>query len=158
MSNSEHMTLAEKLAQKLKTSAMGEFLDEDALGDICKRALELAFFKPRETRGRYGDLLGKRDSEVVEMARDLFREEMKPKIAEAVREIAETDEFRQALHEVALASIPAMLLDAGRQAVTAAALATANTAILRIQEAARDGSLGRGGINMITAQDIGALR
>ena len=155
MSNSANMTMAERLAQKLKTSPMGELLDEDQLGEICARAINEAFFKERRETDSYGRETGRIEPEVVRMARDQFKAAMQPKVDEAVNELVTLPEFRQAIMETALALLPAMLLDGSRRGVFEAAMAGAQAAVNRVGEAVRDGSLGSGWLKPIGPSDVG---
>lgn len=142
MSNSENMTLAERLAQKLKSSSMGELLDEDDLGEICKRAIEEAFFKPHEVRDSY-NRVERREPLILGEARAIFRASMTPLIQKAAEDLVADPQFKALLLETAIAQIPQAMLEAGRGMITTAAMTGANDAVQRASELARSGMLGR---------------
>lgn len=146
-SNSENMSMAERLAQKLKTSPMGELLDEDDLARVCKDAIKRAFFEKRTVRDGYHERT--LEPAIVEMARDLFKEAMKPVVEAGVKEMAASEEFRRAIMEVAIAAIPDLMMNIGRRAVSEAAVAGANIAVERVQEGLRNGMLQQGAIHPI---------
>ena len=151
MSNSENMTMAERLAQKLKTSPMGELLDEDDLARVCKDAIQRAFFEKRTVKDGYHERT--LEPAIVEMARDLFKDAMMPVVEAGVKEMAESDEFRRAIMEVAIAAIPDLMMNLGRRAVSEAALAGANLAVERVQEGLRNGLLQQGAIHPIPTHE-----
>lgn len=142
MSNSENMNLSERLAQKIKASPLGELLDEDDLGEICKRAIEEAFFKPREERDRYNSV-ARFEPLIIEEARKAYREAMVPIFQTAAKELAETPAFRELLAQAAIGLIPDMMMNVGRQALMEGASRGAQMAIEQVQQMARSGVLGR---------------
>lgn len=104
-SNSEKMTTAEKLAQKIKESPLGTFIDEDELADIAKDALQLAFFKPRsDNSDRWHTKT--LPPLVVEMATEAFREQIKESIKPVVDMLVDDAEFRKLLLDATMAAIP----------------------------------------------------
>ena len=134
MSNSENMTLAERLAQKIKASPLGELLDEDDLGEICKRAIEEAFFKPREERDRYNSVT-RLEPRILAEARTASKEAMAPIFTAAAKDLAE--------NPAAIGLIPDMMMNAGRLAAQEGAMKGARDAIEQVQQMARNGVLGR---------------
>lgn len=141
MSNSENMTLAERLAQKLKASPMGELLDEDDLGELCKRAIEDAFFKPRVVKDGYR--VETLEPAILSEARGLFKAAMEPLIKKAAEDLAEKPEFRDLLAQAAIAVLPDMMLNFARTTISEASMRGANEAVARVNEMARTGMLGR---------------
>lgn len=142
MSNSENMTLAERLAQKIKASPLGELLDEDDLGEICKRAIEEAFFKPREERDRYNSVT-RLEPRILAEARTASKEAMAPIFTAAAKDLAENPAFRELLAQAAIGLIPDMMMNAGRLAAQEGAMKGARDAIEQVQQMARNGVLGR---------------
>jgi hypothetical protein len=136
MSNSEKMTVEERLALKVKSSPLGELFDDDDLAEVCKRAIDTAFFKNRVVPRSYG---GADTSEpvLVEEARKIFREKMSAKIAEVAEELAKTPEFMTAMAVAAAAELPALLLSGSRSAATMAAVEQSQQTLNQVQDLMR---------------------
>lgn len=142
LTNSSQMTLAERLAIKIKGSPMGELLDEDDLAGICKDAIERAFFQNRVVKdGSFSTRT--LEPLVVEEARDTFKAAMKPLIEAAAAELVASPEFRAALIQAAVACLPDMLMNSARSLAAETAYKGATQAIEEVQSLARAGLLAR---------------
>jgi hypothetical protein len=136
MSNSENMTVEERLALKIKGSPIGELFDEDDLAGVCKRAIETAFFKDRRVAKQYGgvDVL---EPVLVEEARKIFRDVMREKIEAVAMELAATPEFRTAMAVAAAAELPALLLVGSQRAANTAAIEQSAATLAMVQDSLR---------------------
>lgn len=136
MSNSEKMTVEERLALKVKSSPLGELFDDDDLSEVCKRAIDTAFFKSRIIPRSYGGA-DTFEPMLVEEARKIFREKMSEKIAEVAAELAKTPEFMTAMAVAAAAELPALLLSGSRNAATMAAVEQSQHTLNQVQDLMR---------------------
>jgi hypothetical protein len=98
------VSVAERLAEKLKGSDFGQLMDEDALGKIAKDAIERAFFQDRPSEDRYSNV--RRAPLIVQIATEQFTDEIKKLMKPIVEEIAKSQEFQDALVKAAILQIP----------------------------------------------------
>ena len=106
MSNSQKMSMEERLAQRLKDSELGAFFEDDDLIEIVKRAVERAFFTGRDTGG-YNST--RKPPIIVEMAEEIFREAMKEYVAEAAKVLVAKPEFRELAGQYMVMALPQVL-------------------------------------------------
>jgi hypothetical protein len=133
MSNSENMTVEERLALKIKGSPIGELFDDDDLAAVCKRAIETAFFKDRVTPRQYGGA-DRLEPVLIEEARKIFRDVMREKIEAVAMELAATPEFRTAMAVAAAAELPALLMVGSQRAANEAAIQHSAATLAMVQE------------------------
>lgn len=101
------MTLEEKLAQKLKSSSLGELLDEDNLTEICEKAIRKAFLDGYFIEGQYRK--EPVEAILVTVARDTFREIFNKQVQELCINIAKDPKFQQILMEAAIHCLPSAM-------------------------------------------------
>lgn len=97
-SNSENMTLEEKIVQHLKSDTLGKLVDEDALAKLVSRAIEESMFKERRVPGE-NTWSSPRvfSSPVVEAAQEVGRTAAKKLIDDIAGKMLENQEFRDAI-------------------------------------------------------------
>lgn len=135
------MTLVDRLALRIKESELGAFITEDELIELGSEAIKKAFFEPQRTQGRYPSDVVVRDPMIVEMARNTFQTLMSQRVAVLVESLANTPEFQQAIQEVAIASIPDLVLNYGRRLAMETASATARGTVSAVLDRVRTGNL-----------------
>lgn len=109
MSNSQKMTMEERLAQRLKDSELGTFFEDDDLTEIVSRAVERAFFKGREEGTSYNSK--RLPPIIVEMAEETFRTAMKEYVNAAAAELVKKPEFQEMAAQYMLMALPQVLRD-----------------------------------------------
>ena len=103
-----HMSVSDKLAMKLKESELGSLLAEDDIIMIAREAIEKAFFKPRVDSSGYKHRT--MEPLVVEMARELFRTEFQRIVRPVIHDLTNTTEFRTVLAAAISHELPSMML------------------------------------------------
>ena len=103
-SNSANMTVADRLAQRLKESDMGSLMDEDSVIEIAREAIRKAFFEERIVRDGYSDR--RVEPLAVSTARTTFEAAMKEAIKPVVDELIANDDFKIMIRRAVIDSIP----------------------------------------------------
>lgn len=103
-SNSEKMTVAERLAQRIKESELGALLDEDSVTEIAQQAIREAFFKDRPGTDRYSN--ARIPPLIVELATQTFKEQITKAIAPVVEALAKDEAFNMLIRESIIKTIP----------------------------------------------------
>lgn len=103
-SNSDRMTVAERLAQRLKNSEMGTLMDEDTITALSQDAIKLAFFQPREVSEGYNRKT--LPPLVAEYAIAAFKEHMKKAIEPVVDTLVSSDDFKIMVRDAIINIIP----------------------------------------------------
>ena len=136
-SNSQNMTLEEKIVEQIKRYGLHELLDdEDAIAELAKRAVKEALIQPRRiaAEGYYGRYEEK-DSPIVEAAR-----KMAEQIAvSASAELAADAEFQKLLREAMAAALPNAIGNSLSGLVMTLQQQTALMAMDKIREHVRNG-------------------
>jgi len=91
------MNIADKLAEKIKTSELGAFIDDADLYALSKQAIEKAFFQPRSTGSGYNS--GTLPPLVVEWAEAAFKNALKDRVEMIAKTMAESPEFISVLND-----------------------------------------------------------
>lgn len=107
MSNSEKMTMEERLAQRLKESELGMLIDEDGLTDLIKAAIQKAFFEPQGA----GYDRDRKPALLVQMAEAQFREDMKKHVSKVLAVVLASDEARNLIVQYAITALPRLLAE-----------------------------------------------
>lgn len=142
---SNSMTLVDRLALRIKESEMGVFITEDELIELGREALSKAFFDPERKpnpNARYNGaetIIG--DPLIVQMARAAFTPLITKRVTEMVEQMAKLPEFQQAIQEIAVASIPDLLLNYGRRLASETVRYSATSAVETVLERIRNGGL-----------------
>lgn len=118
-SNSENMTLEEKIVQHLKSDTLGKLVDEDSLAKLVTRAIEESMFKERRVPGAntWSDSRVL-NSPAVEAAQAVGREAAKKLIDELVGKMLENQEFRDAICKRFATEIAVAMHEIARSTVT----------------------------------------
>lgn len=106
-----NITLADKLADKIKNSEIGTFMTEDDLLPLARDAIHKAFFEPEDVRSSHGYSTGVRKSKLVQLAEDEFKDAIKLEVKKIVDEMVKQPEFKTAIAETIAISIPAILTE-----------------------------------------------
>lgn len=115
----ENISIADRLALKLRESEFGSLLDEADLTVIAKDAIDRAFFKNRQSGGYNSQPL---PPLIVDMAREAFTKAMNDRAKALVDEMVKDEAFANAIRAAAIACIPDMLMNHGRAVTSQAAL------------------------------------
>lgn len=113
-SNSEKMTLEEKVVQQIKDTKVAELIvDEEALTELVCRAVKAAVFEPQTVMGK--DNWGspqptKIEPLVIQEARNVVREQINKLADETIRGILEKPEVVAAVQEAITENMAAVLL------------------------------------------------
>lgn len=107
---SSNMDLAAKLAERIRTSDLGEWIDEDDLREIGKEALKLAFLK--DTKDGYGHTTT--PSLLVRTMEETFREQVIEVMKPAVVELCKDEDFIKLLTQKMVLAFPKAMDDAAR--------------------------------------------
>lgn len=109
-SNSEKMTLEEKLVQQIKTTTLAGLIDdEDAIASLVKKAIHEALFQSRIIyTGKYGESK-KIDSPVVEAARDVVKQATSKIIEELIVDLLQKDEFKTIVRDMFADMLPLVM-------------------------------------------------
>lgn len=139
------MTLVDRLALRIKESDVGVFLTEDELIEIGGEAVRKAFFEPQKIpSSAYGSTFSPKDPLIVELAREAFRPILQKRVQEMVENLSKQPEFSQAIQEVAISSIPALLLTYGRRLAGETVRFNAEDTINAVLERIRNGQMSPG--------------
>ena len=111
-SNSANMTVAEKLAQRLKESDLGALLSMEDVDQLASEAIKAAFFTERADPNRYNS--NRLPPLIVELAHNAFRDEMQARAKLVLDKLMLDADFVNALAESAQAAVPAIMNDAVR--------------------------------------------
>lgn len=92
-----NVNLVDVVAERIKTSPIGELIKEEDLYDIVKQGIERAFFKEREkqTSSWNRETL---PPLIIEVIREVLRDSLKPHVARWMAENADT--FGEAMKKV----------------------------------------------------------
>ena len=109
MSNSEKMTLEEKIVQHIKTMGLSTLIDdEDAITNLAKRAVSEALFQPVRINAGYGRM-EERDSIAVSAARDIAKQATDTIAKTLIDQIANDPAIREAMLKTIIQCIPAAI-------------------------------------------------
>jgi hypothetical protein len=106
-----NMTTVDRLAEKLKTGPMSDFFTEDDLLDICKKAIEKAFFTT--IPGSYNQPTQR--AEIVTIADEAMRAKVKQFVDEKFSQIVDDEKFQEKMGALMVASLGAVLMDSLKQ-------------------------------------------
>ncbi len=98
------MTVADKLAEKIKNSELGALIDADDLDRIATAAIHKAFFEPRVNPDRYAS--GQMSPLIVEMATAQFRDIIKERLKPTVEALVASEEFTAMVLQAVSLNIP----------------------------------------------------
>ena len=109
MSNSEKMTLEERVVQKIKSDTLMALVgDEDAILELAKRAVREALYQPQRKARSYGGW-DESDSVVVEAARDVAKQVSEKVTTTLVEELLSDKEFKKKLTETIAQVFPSII-------------------------------------------------
>jgi len=111
-----NISVADRLAERLKTSDLGSLLGEDDVLALAQEAIRKAFFEPAKRADNYGRAL-ESEAPIVTMAREAFKPHLETMVQGAVAKMVDTPELRAALADAVAASLPAILLQGAVQFV-----------------------------------------
>lgn len=132
-SNSEQMTLEERVVQTLKDDTLMKLVgDEDAIAELVKRALYEALYQPKRIPKGYGGY-EQRDSVVVAAARNAATEACAKAVPELVASMFEREEVKKALADAVAAAVPGLIHEGVRMAMES----TAHFAVENLREQLR---------------------
>jgi hypothetical protein len=106
-----NITTADRLAEKLKTGPMSDFFTEDDLLDICKKAIEKAFFT--DIPGSYDKPA--KPAEIVKIADEAMRAKVKEFVDEKFSQIVDDEKFQEKMGAFMVASLGGVLMDSLKQ-------------------------------------------
>lgn len=106
VSNSEKMTMEERIAQRMKESELGSLFEESDLTAIITRAIEKAFFQDRRSSSAYDSKLS--PPLLVELAQETFQAKLDERINEILVKLLEDDDFRKKLNELIISNLSNM--------------------------------------------------
>lgn len=116
MSNSENMTLEERIVQKLKDDTLMSLVgDEDAILELAKRAINEALFKDRQRPDPNNSYRSLHDPSPVVTAAGNAADRVAEKV---MAEILDSAEVKTAIHEYIIKSLPNVLLVALRESLS----------------------------------------
>lgn len=138
---SNSRSLVDRVSERILASDFGTFITEDEAGELIKDAIERAFFKEEPTTDGYGRVTGKKEAPIVAMVRERFTPKITAMLDEAIKELSKRPEVQQALTEVAIASLPDLLLNYGRRLAGETHRHLASTAVESVLERIRNGGL-----------------
>lgn len=110
-SNSAKMTVEEKVVQSIKTTGLATLLDdEDAIGELVKRALHQALFERVVIKNDYyGKPELHKEPISIEIAREVATEFTKKIIREEMKRIENDPELRNKISSALMQCMPAIL-------------------------------------------------
>lgn len=105
-----NMTTADRLAEKLKTGPMSDFFTEDDLLDLCKKAIEKAFFTNiTDAYSRKTEL-----APIVKLAEEAMKTKVKEFVDEKFSQIINDEKFQEKMGQLMIASLGGVLMDSLR--------------------------------------------
>lgn len=104
---STNMTIADRLAERLKNDALGTLISEEDLHDICKQALNKAFF----TGTPAGYNTPATHPEVVVLAKDAMTAKVKKYVDDNFEKIINDEKFSKVMGQLMISSLGGVLMD-----------------------------------------------
>lgn len=135
-SNSQNMTLEQKIVEQIKRYGLHELLDdEDAIAELAKRAVKEALIQPRRALGDGYGRYTEQDAPVVAAARDLAKQ-----LADDVAaKLAADAEFQKLLRDAMADALPNAISNSLAGVVTMLQHQTALLALDKVREHVRSG-------------------
>lgn len=99
-----HTSIADKLAQRIKDSELGTFIDGDDLDNLARQAIVKAFFEDRTTHDGYRRL--SLPPLVVEMATEQFKTAINARLKPVIDALVQDSGFAEMLLSAVSANIP----------------------------------------------------
>lgn len=97
-------TVADKLAERIKSSELGALIDGEDLDRIARDAIERAFFQQRYTGNSYNRQ--ELPPLLVEMAQEQFRATIAERLKPVIDDLLKNDQFTTMLLQAISANIP----------------------------------------------------
>ena len=141
-SNSDKMTMEERLAIRLRQSDVGDFFTPEDMDGLAKRAIAKAFFEPGTKQEGYHTITT--EATVITLARAAFDAVLTERVKVIAAQLVETEAFRDALIRACLQAIPAVLSGQARQIVAQSFTAASLQAHKQLEEELRAIVPGRG--------------
>ena len=140
--NSPKMTLEAKLVQTLKDDKLYALLgDEDALAELCERAIKEALWQQGEINEGYGRSR-KTDSLAVAAAKEVASKVIKTLIDKIAAELLADEKIRKAMQDAMIALIPEVMKTSLREQFAFYQASTATASVELVQQMMRDKVLG----------------
>ena len=137
--------IEDSIVDKLKASAIGEFIDEGDLYDICKRAIDRAFFFERTVQD--GSYRTKQlPAPIVEMAKETFTEQFRLLAEPIIADLLKDEAFVKSLIDVMVQVLPSIMMTHATSMAHQTSVLGAQMAVNRVQELAEQHLLGSPGV------------
>ena len=112
VSNSQKMSLEERLVQHIKETQLGALADDEAaLTELTKRALHEALFKGQRVNDgtEYHPRWNEKDSLVVQTARELAKTYLEKVAQEIIDDMMKDEKTREAIRQAAMCILPSVI-------------------------------------------------